>query len=338
MSIKKKKFLGNKPNSTNVKKRYCLLILALLFMQSSIVCSQTPTEDPNHYELDTQDNFNSFNSTLWNSVPNNTWGQETYSANNVTASNGVLTLKCEKIGNNYVSGGIETVNKKDFSYGYFEIESKTLTSGNKGPWGGFWIHSGSGGARELDIFEPNGLDNYYGNQYHIGLGIDSQYQNDTTWHNTTIQVSQNMSSDYHKYAVIWTPKYVQYLFDGEPVYEVVNPKYIPSNPMYVFLTFQIDVDDRAPDASTTFPLFWRYKHFKYYKLKTDCNTSIVQSNFNFVNHNYKVYKSYTLTNSTVPENSNVVLRAKDYIQLNGEFLVPLGSTFTAITHRGICPE
>ncbi len=319
-------------------KAYCSLLLIFLSMHLSTY-SQTPTADPNHYVLDTYDNFNTFNSSLWNSTPYYTWGQETYSPNNVTASNGVLTLKCEKIGNNYISGGIETVNKKDFSYGYFEIESKTPPSGNKGPWGGFWMHSGAGGgANELDIFEPNGLDNYYGTQYHIGLGVNLPNNNDTTWHNTIVSTNQNLSSGFHKYAVIWTPGYVQYLLDDQPVYEVVNQSYIPTHSMYVFLTFQIDTDNRAPDASTTFPLFWRYKNFKYYKLKTDCNTSIVQSNFNFINHDYKVYKSYTLTNSTVPANFNIVLRAKDYIQLNGEFTIPLGSTFTAITHRGICPE
>lgn len=320
------------------KKRTLYLLLIILSMHASIMYSQTPSEDPNHYVLETVENFNYFNSSLWNRIPNNTWGQETYSPNNVIVSNGVLTLKCEKIGNSYVSGGIETVNKKSFPYGYFEIESKTPPSGNKGPWGGFWIQSGDGGANELDIFEPNGLDNYYGTQYHIGLGIESPDNTDTTWHNTIITANQNLSSSFHKYAVIWTPGYVQYLLDNVPVYEVVNPKYIPTHSMYVFLTFQIDINERAPDASTTFPLYWQFKNFKYYKLKTDCNTSIVQSNFDFINHDYKVYKSYSLTNSTVPASSNIILRAKDYILLNGEFFIPLGSTFTAITHRGICPE
>ena len=313
-----------------------LFLLILLSMKISIMNSQTPYEDPNHYVLDTEENFSYFNSNLWNIVPNNTWGQETYSPNNVIVSNAVLTLKCEKVGNNYISGGIETVNKKAFPYGYFEIESKTPLSGNKGPWGGFWMHTGEGGWDELDILEPNGWDNYLGTQYHIGVSASNSGFHEACA--KTITVSQDMSSGFHKYAVIWTPKYVQFLDDGVPVYEEVTPNYIPTHPMFVFLTFQIDTDNRAPDASTTFPLFWQFKHFKYYRLKTNCNTSIIQSNFDFINHDYKVYKSYSLANSTVPNNSNIVLRAKDYILLNGEFTVPLGSTFWAITHNGICPE
>lgn len=340
---------GQMPNGKEKKKnRKCISIpriktrllysflLILLSMKLSIMNSQTPYDDPNHFILDTEDNFNSLNTNLWNNNPNFSWGQETYSPNNVIVSNGVLTLKCEKIGNTYVSGGVKTTGLRSFSYGYFEIESKTPLSGNKGPWGGFWMHTAEGGWDELDVLEPNGWDNYLGTQYNIGVSASNSGSHESFA--KTITLSQDMSSSFHKYAVIWTPKYVQFLYDGVPVYEEVNPIYIPTHPMFVYLTFQIDINGNAPDSSTSFPLFWKFKHFKYYRLKTDCNTSIVQSNFDFINHDYKVYKSYSLSNSTVPNNSNIVLRAKDYILLNGEFTVPLGSTFMAITHNGVCPE
>lgn len=159
-----------------------ILIIFTILILSFVVKSQTPSEDPNHYILDTEDNFNSFNSSLWNSVPNNTWGLETYNSNNVTAYGG------------------------------------------------------------------------------------------------------------------------------------------------------------APNSSTTFPLYWQFKHFRYYRLKTDCTNGITQSNFNFSGHDYKVQKFYSLINSTVPNNSNIVLRTTDYIELKGEFTVPLGSTFTATTHCYTCPD
>ena len=113
------------------------LVLLIFLSLNFALYSQTPSEDPKHYVLDTYDDFNSFNSNLWNRVPYMTWGLETYSPNNVTTSGGVLTLKCEKVGNNYISGGIETANnKKMFFYGYFEIESKFPARGNRGPWSG----------------------------------------------------------------------------------------------------------------------------------------------------------------------------------------------------------
>jgi len=72
-------------------------------------------------------------------------------------------------------------------------------------------------------------------------------------------------------------------------------------------------------------------------LKTRCGEEIRQSNFDFVNHDYYVQKLYELTNSTVPDNTNIFLRAVDYILLNSDFEVPAGSGFDAITY-GICPE
>lgn len=315
---------------------YKFLFVIFCFTRVVEGLAQTPSEDPNHYILDTQDNFNSFNSSLWNSVPNNTWGLETYSASNVTASGGILTLKCEKIGSNYISGGIETVNKKAFSYGYFEIESKLPASGTRGPWGGFWMHTGEGGWDEIDVLEPNGCDCELGTQFHSG--ISATHNGNHTGTASLYTGYPNLSANFHKYAVIWTPKYVKVLYDNTSVYEVVVPEYIPTHPMFVFLTFQVDQWGCAPNSST-FPIkYWQFKNFKYYRLKTDCSNGITQSNFNFSGHDYKVQKFYSLSNSTVPNNSNVVLRATDYILLNGEFNVPLGSTFTAITHCNVCPN
>ncbi|MDL2227925.1 glycoside hydrolase family 16 protein [Odoribacter sp. OttesenSCG-928-L07] len=319
-----------------------VLLLPSLLVLSFLIKAQTPNEDLEHYVLDTYDNFNTFNSNLWNRVPYMTWGLETYNANNVTASGGVLTLKCEKIGNNYISGGIETANKKTFSYGYFEIEIKTPASGNKGPWGGFWMHTGEGGWDEIDVFEPNGNDNYLGTQFHSGISATHNgiHRLSSETHPNHFTGYPDLSANFHKFAVIWTPKYVNVLFNGTSVYEIVEPEYIPSHPMVLFLTFQIDAWGGAPNSSTSFPLYWQFKNFKYYRLKTDCSHGITQTNFDFVSHanKYKVQKFYSLTNSTVPNNKNIVLRATDYIELKGEFTVPLGSTFTAITHCYTCPD
>jgi beta-glucanase (GH16 family) len=313
-------------------------ILILIFICVGFIAkSQTPSEDPNHYILDTEDNFNFFNYNLWGSkTPNNTWGLETYDASKVTASGGVLTLECEKVGNNYISGGIETVSTKAFSYGYFEIESKLPLSGIRGPWGGFWMHTGEGGWDEIDVLEPNGCDCELGTQFHSG--VFATHGGTTRSYAKIYDGFPNLSNNYNKYALIWTPKYVQVLVNDEILYEIVDPLYVPSHPMFVFLTFQIDPWGCAPNMSTFPTKYWRFKHFKYYRLKTDCSNGITQNNFNFSNHDYKVQKFYSLSNSTIPNNSNIVLRATDYIELKGIFTVPLGSTFTAITHCNTCPN
>ncbi len=305
-----------------------ILILIILTTWGFFAKSQTPSEDPNHYVVDTEDNFNSFNYDLWGSkLPNATWGLETFDSTKVTASDGVLTLECEKVGSNYISGGIETVNTKAFSYGYFEIESKLPASGTRGPWGGFWLHSS--GHHEIDILEPNGCDCELGTQFHSG-----SFKPDPDWDNKAkiYDGFPDLSTTYNEYALIWTPRYIQVLFNDETLWEIDDPDYVATNPMFLFLTFQIHaLPDCGPNTSNFPTLHWKFKNFKYYKLKTDCSNGISQSNFDFINHDYKVQKYYELSNSTIPNNSNIVLRATDYIELSGEFTVPLGSTFTAIT-------
>lgn len=315
---------------------------AIFLLLQLIICSrlysQIPGEDPT-WILDTQDNFNSFNSALWNSTPNNTWGLETYSASNVSANSGVLTLTCYKNNDSYISGGIETVGKKSFSYGYFEIESQQPPSGIRGPWGGFWLHTAEGGWDEIDILEPNGCDIEEGTSFHSG--ISATYNGVRKW--TTPEFNfhggfPDLSKGYNKYSAIWTPSKVKMFFNGSLVYEVSEPSLVPSHPMFLFLTFQIDNQGCHP-VITVFPTtYWRFKNFKYYKLKTDCTNGITESNFDFTNHDYKVQKYYSLSNSSVPLNSKVFLRATDYIELKQGFIVPNGSEFNAITHCTTCPQ
>lgn len=319
-----------------------ILILFMFFLFTGALKSQTPVNDPN-YELDAMDDFTTLNPSLWWNLPYNSytwgWGLETYIRENVTVSDNVLTLKCEKKGDNYISGGRETFsfNNRSFSYGYFEIESKLPTTGTRGPWGGFWMQTGEGGWDEIDVFEPNGCDCEVGTSYTLGSHAT---HNGIHYTSGTIPITglPDLSYNYYKYSVIWTPQQIQFFFNGTMVKELFAPEIIPTHPMFIFLTFQIDKFGCQPN-STEFPTkYWKYKNFAYYKLKTDCSNGITQSNFVFTGHDYKVQKFYSLSNSTVPINSNVILHATDYIRLNTGFIVPLGSTFKAITHFNTCPD
>ena len=57
---------------------------------------------------------------------------------------------------------------------------------------------------------------------------------------------------------------------------------------------------------------------------------LIESNVDFTTFNYAVKKSITIGNSTIPQNSNVTLRATDFIQLNGGFTLPLGSELNIV--------
>lgn len=344
----------------------CVLIILLLILNN--INAQDVSNDHN-YELDVEDNFNYFNSNLWNKTPWYTWGQEQYIPENVDVANGILTLKCERIISyildddilknasniyndsvegikrptvitSYISGGIQTVHKKSFSYGYFEIESK-IPNKSRGYWGGFWLQSGSVQTNdyyEIDIFEPDGCDCELATQYHNGSISTTDGITEGSESNI-IKVNKDISESFNKYAVLWTPTRVEFYFNGELMDAVINPKHVPTGPMYVYLTFQINKPTYCgPYLSSIFPAYWEFKNFKYYKLKTDCSVPIIANNFDFLNHDYKVYKYYSIGNSAIPSNSDIILHAKDYIELKGGFSIPFGSTLTAITHCYTCPD
>jgi len=61
-------------------------------------------------------------------------------------------------------------------------------------------------------------------------------------------------------------------------------------------------------------------------------------NYNFNNFDYKVKKSFMLSNTSVPQNSKVILRATDYFELSIGITVPLGSELTLAPEENHCYE
>jgi beta-glucanase (GH16 family) len=333
-----------------IERKFCLIIL-LLFIYGNLF-SQLPGEDPNWESTPTiLDDFSSFNNNLWYQVPlgGQTWGLETYSTSNVTASGGTLSLNCIQspcptctTGWSYSSGGIQSKNL--YSYGYFEIESKQPASGTKGPWGGFWMQTSSPNNDwdEIDILEPNGCMTEAGNQYTSGVSSTNSgsHQGQVFY----LTEPYNLSAAFHKYSVSWSPSQVTMYFDGSPRYYQNYQQFVPTlQTMSMFLTFQIDkggcLPYQYPNGPFPNPLVWQFKHFKFYQLKADCLNGITASNFDFVNHDYKVQKFYNLSSSPIQSTlTKVFLRATDYIQLNPGFSVPSGCEFYAITSLGTCPR
>lgn len=328
-----------------------IVLLSLLLIYFSSFCQKyTPKLDRN-YQLSFTENFSSLDPAIWNNPTTQSWGLETMIGANATVNSNILTLKAES---NYNSGGIETINKKDFHYGYFEVESKFPLYHNRGPWGGFWLYSGNSVTSwdEIDILEPNGCDVFKGNKYNIG----SHYKPSGVSNVTTgkVRIGQrvpfplpppvDLSASFHSYSAIWTPKSLDFLCDDNNVFSIANLNSIPVNPMFMYLTFQIDHHACPPDAGTTFPLYWQFRNVKYFSLKTECDLQISNIGtgvpFDFDSHDYKVHFSYSLENSVVPSNEDtpVCLHAKEFIELRSDFEVPVGASFTAITHHSVCPN
>jgi beta-glucanase (GH16 family) len=144
----------------------------------------------------------------------------------------------------------------------------------------------------------------------------------------------NMSVFTHKYAVEWHPGQVIFYLDDVPVGSAYNDPRVPFNPSQVVIDMQVDGGACAPNSATLFPQKMKVNYFKYYRLKTQCNSNVLinNNNFDFNNPiNFSVKKTYSITNTTIATGANVALRATDYINLGSGFEVPIGASFSALT-------
>lgn len=254
----------------------------------------------------------------------------------------------------YTSGVIAS--KSKYSYGYYEIRCK-LPKG-KGFWPAFWLWAGPdcNYGHEIDILEVHGglsehLVSYGANNW-WSEGIDCEDNSDQK----LIENIPRMDLNYYTYSCEWVPNQLSWYYNSNsnPV-KIFKGQYVPRKPRHIIANLAID-QYHPPDYSgviilkkeqflqkdekiliekpgtsiTIFPSSVYIDYIRYYRLKMDCNTSINQSGFNFTSHNYAVKKSYTLYNSTVPTNSKNTLRATDFILLESNFTVPLGSELAII--------
>lgn len=233
---------------------------------------------------------------------------------------------------NYTSGSIRSLEKHH--YGYYEINCK-LPKG-KGFWPAFWVHAewDCGYGHEIDILEPNGAQmelalEYTANNHATVPILDSCIENPGAG---LVQLTTPMSDGFFSYSCEWLPNSINYYYNSqnEPVRRYRGQN-VPITPRWIYVNVAVDpFENNKPNQQTPFPSKMEIDYIKHYTLKTDCQINIIQSNFNFISHNYSLKKSYHLTNSVFPTNSKQTLRMTDYVILDGEFSVPIGSEFAII--------
>jgi len=149
---------------------------------------------------------------------------------NVIISNGTLKIIAKKEsynGSAYTSARMLTQNKFSFQYGKIEIRAK-LPAGT-GTWPGIWMlgnniaTAGWPACGEIDIMEQNGSskNTIYGTMHYPTQ--KNQYGDGGT---TTITTA---SSDFHRYAAIWSAASIQLLVDDVVYYTLPNTSGIPFN-------------------------------------------------------------------------------------------------------------
>lgn len=169
------------------------------------------------YQLVWSDEFNgsSVNTSNWTMETGNPGvnnEEEYYQASNATVSNGnlVITAQQQSVGGqSYTSARMNTSGK--FSIAYGRIEARIKLPLGQGLWPAFWMLGNNIGSvgwpqcGEIDIMEHINTDDLIYGTMHWNAGSGAvQYGSNTT---TT-------PSDYHVYAVEWTPNSINWYVDN----------------------------------------------------------------------------------------------------------------------------
>jgi beta-glucanase (GH16 family) len=131
---------------------------------------------------------------------------------------GTLKIVAKKSNNEVLSVRMNT--NKSWQYGYFEARLK-LPSG-KGTWPAFWMMPKTLNAwpddGEIDIMEEVGFrPNWVSSSIHC-----KAYYHSIGTQKTAEKYVSTAESDFHVYAVEWTPDYIYGLVDGEKYFEFPN--------------------------------------------------------------------------------------------------------------------
>jgi hypothetical protein len=229
----------------------------------------------------------------------------------------------------FSSAAIELKDDFRFKYGYIEARVK-MNCGN-GFFPAFWLfgiddsslHQGSN-YQEIDVFEMQ-----YGH-YEDNLGIvHDQNIMTSNRHYTLEQIHKSTLytiydyTNYHNYGLEWTPSKIIFYVDGY-IYRIEKNDGIFDSKKIIF-NFAIH-ENEANNLGDYFPGIMDIDYVRIYKPRTDYSTILNMNNYDFSSHDNKVKKKIIMTgNNALQTTDNVYLRATDGVEINGDFIVPLGA-------------
>lgn len=328
--------------------KYSLFTTAILVLCTTRTEAQTPANDP-HWQLVWEDNFNTLDNAKW-TVANyfDHYGEpQVYRTENVSVSGGQLTLTTKKESCScppiflqdwactkqlysgqpyaYTSGWIESKQAFNTQYGY--IESRMQLPDGFGLWPAFWTFKGEGvdnfsNYAEIDIFEM------LGNMTNMDFttNIHWNYPDDNAYMQYS-QIPYFNFTDWHIYAIEWSPDRIIWYVDGKPIRQLRN-HYI-TDPVRLIINTAIRPEFLPTTSTTAFPSYFRVDYVRVYDIKADCNTTINTCSYNFATHDNKLKKEIIIGGGScvnaLPSNANVTLRATDGVLISGDFTVPNGA-------------
>jgi hypothetical protein len=200
------------------------------------------------YALTFQDNFDTFNTNVWN---DHIWYEASNATKNYAVTNGSLKIWPQRDATGkFFNRTVDTDGKYYQTYGYFEIDAK-LPIG-KGTWPAFWLFNHIGTRRpEIDIMEAyagggaaSGWSdaNFHPTAYAPTIWLDASRLGGTK----TVQTG-DLSTGFHKYGLKWEANKQTFYFDGK---EVFSAAVTMADPMYIMLDLWYGSASGAADSTT----------------------------------------------------------------------------------------
>jgi beta-glucanase (GH16 family) len=203
-------------------------LTALMLLRAGCGGGMEGSEVPKGYSLIWNDEFDTENSLpeseWWFETGKTGWGNnelQNYVAGlgedaAALVEGGILKITAKKRGEEVISARINT--KRSWLYGYFEARLK-LPRG-KGTWPAFWMLPENfvkfPDDGEIDIMEAVGYDPGW-----VHTGVHTKRYTGETGKNARKNVPTGQS-DFHVYAVEWTPDFIRGYVDGEFYFEFLN--------------------------------------------------------------------------------------------------------------------
>jgi len=271
------------------------------------------------------------------------WGRitsdQTLSCNLVVCSSPTIT-NCKNF--YYSSGGFRSKNGGTggyldlaYDYGYLEIEAK-IPKG-KGLWPAFWLHRNdptdpcsTDNGHEIDIVEPDGQNSIEANSFNANVWWAENPDCNFNDGGALLTGFQDLSIDFHKYAVEWSPDQVFFYLDNTLIRQVTTD-YVPDHPMDLYFNLAVS-QFTPPDINTIFPNYFEINYFHFYKLNMDmCQSNVPLHIGSSGIISNSVYKDIIIDPGMTMESGNsLILRASNSYTFEGEFYVPIGAEFGAL--------
>lgn len=324
--------------------------------------SQTPSNDP-HWQLSWEDNFDYFDSNRWIKAQYCDHAEpQLYLPQNVFTANGKLIIKIENtqvncppnpqltswicgtcnVGNhNYSSGWIETMQLVQYGF----LEARIKIPDGVGLFPAFWTWTGSPSYQEIDILEMTpGLEEYC-HRNNSQKFMHSNLVSTSNIHyeqpnglcddpNAFPSVSQiNDYTQWHTYAIEWSPSRIIWYIDDYPVRYIMNQGI--TAPTSVILNLAVQA---SANVLSSFPQEMWVEFVKLHELNSDCNDFINSTNYDFSTYN-NVEKNYIKIghgggNNSLSVGEDFKLRASQFIEISGDFSVPVGASLYLDADKG----